>query len=297
MARKYLIDRIFPTREVHLLAGPSGSGKTTWLLQTLQKWHKSEPIFDQPSHPSDFIYIACDRSLDTTLETMSRLGIPENSFPIMSLVDQDIPATIESILNAVRTANPTVKLLVIDGFATLLPGGDIIRPMSVANFLRHVTRLCKRFDLTIIGIVHTAKTKEGEGYAKPRERISGTTAWAAFCETVVLIEPVKADDPNDRQRKLYLLPRNHAESTHDYILDSHGCFVPYNLQTDVAYVQLDLWLRKQTAGDQFITYTIHEYAETMKIAQRTAERWLSDRTTSGQVERLKKGVYRKPRPA
>jgi hypothetical protein len=78
---------------------------------------------------------------------------------------------------------------------------------SVADFLANLTSLCVREDITIIGVMHSPKMKEDEAYGNPRQRISGSVAWAAYCETVVLVEPVSPDDPNS-PRRLLILPRN-----------------------------------------------------------------------------------------
>jgi RecA/RadA recombinase len=291
VARKYLIDKVLPSEEVHLIAGPSGGGKTTWLLQMIADWQARKPILGYSSNPVPFVYVACDRSEATMLETLERVGCPD--IPLVSLVDGLGARTLEVAIEKARVINSTAEMLFLDGFATLLPSGDHNNYSSVSNFLIRSTRLCKANGLTMEGVMHTAKVKEKEQYLNSRQRIHGSAAWAAFAETIIVIEPVCPEDPANQERSLYLLPRNAPEAKFSFILDSRGRFVEHNIDQEVAFAKLDFMLSKLPPGSPFSTAQAHEWADKQEVGRSTAERWVKATIEAGKIERTTRGNYKK----
>src|SRR4030095_5534108 len=74
----------------------------------------------------------------------------------------------------------------------------------------------------------------------PRQRIAGSVAWAAYSETILLLEPIKPENSNDHRRTLWVLPRNAAEFTMDYTFNDKGQLVELSVveQEDCFYLLL-----------------------------------------------------------
>jgi AAA domain len=210
---RWLIMDILPKQLVSLVAGPSGSGKTRWLMKTLvDAWSKGQPVFEHASYPVPYVYCSADRSRRSYAYTFRKMGLnpPPPSFSSWDLNHKTLDATV-----AYATRNfPEARLLVIEGFGGLVPGGKMADYTAVRNFLNKASLFCEQYDITIIGVLHSPKMKAGEEYLNPRQRILGSVAWAAFSETCILIEP--SGDPDKLKveiRNLFLLPRD-AKSQH-----------------------------------------------------------------------------------
>ena len=155
---------------------------------------------------------------------MEDLGIDAESLPMIAAVERepkgDQGYTVKWLFDLVAKEYPNAKLIVCEGLATFVPGGKINDYAAVSKFLRQLTRECKARKMTFIGVLHATKTKEGEGFNSPREKILGSVAWGAFAETIFYIEPFSSKDVENPYRRFRLLPRNHAgDQTFTYTLD------------------------------------------------------------------------------
>ncbi len=162
MALEFLVDDLFPTKEVHLIAGPSGGGKTTFLFNMIRQWQNGQPVLNHASHPKDFYYISLDRSEQLVRNRMEAEGIDPDTIPHLSLRKS---STWEKVLSIVPA---TTKVLFIDGFSRLCPGGKPNDYNTVADFLAKLGDYCVEKDITIIGVVHATKVKEGESFLEPQ---------------------------------------------------------------------------------------------------------------------------------
>lgn len=286
MSRKYLIDGLIPEREVSLLAGPSGGSKTTWLFQTLQLWRAGQPVHGHGSHPCPFVYISVDRSQESAEETMERVGIDPKTVPLVRGVEDDVIG-IEQAMQLSRVLVPDVRFFIIDGFATLVPGGKTNDYATVAKFLRGITRMCKKHDITILGIVHAAKTKENEKYLNPRERILGSVAWAGFSETLFFIEPTAPDNAVDKNRLLEILPRQAAQEKFELELDGRGRLIPSTRRVTVDN-DLVAFLDQIPADGEF---SADELAARLRIGRTKVYSLLERLQDNSAVKRMKRGIY------
>ena len=219
MSQNYLIENILPENELHILAGPSGAGKTRLLFQSLREWQQEGTFLGFKCAPfPETLYLACDRSQDSVEETMK-------SFPGLRLNWHSVRG-VSTILETTLAKFPKVKLIIIDGIATLVPDGKINDYNIVSKFACQLGHLCTTQKLTMFGIGHSNKTKEGERYPDPRQRILGSVAWAAYVETVFNLEAIAPDSTaTNKTRRLFIGPRNHAE--HEIRLEmENGLFVP-----------------------------------------------------------------------
>lgn len=280
ISKEFIVDKIFPRSEVHLLGGPSGAGKTTLLFQILSAWELGEDVFGYKSFPLPWAYIACDRSQEATERTLKRLNLHPSS--VCSLVNTEIPLSLPAILTHVQKSHTHTKVLAIDGIGRLCPEGKINDYNMVSNFLCGLNRFCRKNDVTIIGLGHTTKVKKGEEFINPRQRILGSVAWGGFSDTVVVIEPTNPEDVDDPQRTVLILPRNESSFRLDYQFDKDGKLVPR--ANEVAEVLFEQWLNKQSAGFEF---TVLMLVEATGQHRRTVERWLAKQVENGRLTRRK----------
>lgn len=286
-----IIEVLFPGRRVHLVGGASGAGKTTWLMQTLEKWRKGESIFGYPSHPAPFVYLSYDRDRDDFEDTCERMGIDSSTYrfevPAISELGQPIKMHLDNIMNKY----PDTKLIVIEGVATMVPGGKIIDQQTVARFLRELQEFCKRHDITIIGVVHAAKTKERDRYREPRARIAGCGAWAGFSSTVVIIEEKQADSDCEL-RDLYILPRNSRKlrfqmDFRDGFLVESGSTSTESTQTDEQMPKFIQWLYRMPTDLPFIASDCRE------VSRAGFYRGVKQAIKDGIVQQNSNGTYQR----
>lgn len=207
--RKYLIESILPTQEIHLLSGPSGAGKSRLLFAWLKKWAKGHPILGLKTTPIKTTYLAFDRSLASIHETMETEGaVP--GLVVDSLRDRRPP------LHTLPALYPDTQLFVLDAMFVAAPMGKTNDYGTMTNWLASLGHMCTVQNVTILATHHTAKTKEGETILNPRQRGLGSVALGGFTDCNFVLEPVKPQDPNVSKRKLWVLPRNAKEFSVSY---------------------------------------------------------------------------------
>jgi len=291
-SRKYLIDFLLKAGKVHLLGGPSGSGKSTWLLETLAlEWSKSKPVLGYKSNPVPWVYISADRSTDSVLETMERIGIPEEDVRIYSMTDNNALLDINSVILKCMLLTPKPELVVIEGMASLMKGSHN-NYQHVAKFLQVLGLACADQDITIIGVVHSTKCKQGEEFLNPRQRVLGSVAWAAYSETVLLIEPVGLEqNGTSPQRRLYVLPRQSKEFTVEMLVDEKGRLRPApSPEDDLTDALSYAYLQTVKPDGEFSTA---DFIDHVGVPERSAKRLLSKLLETGQIQKSSWGKYRK----
>lgn len=220
---EYIVDELFPAREVNFIAGASGAGKTTWLLQMLDRWKMGKDVGGYPSYPRPFAYISFDRSGDGCHRFFERLNIFSDDWVILQPQGQEHNDTLIQFLTRVTREYPEVRVLVIEALVSMVPEGKMNDYRTVKKFMVELREFCVTHNITILATMHTTKTKEGESYPDPRQKIIGSVAFAGFAEGVVFIEQPSADSPD---RALRLMPRNAPERTFKMTFDEKGLLVP-----------------------------------------------------------------------
>lgn len=287
----FLIDRILPTREVHLIFGPSGSGKTTLALQIADALSRGETAFGYPTHPARLCYVSCTRSESSIQARLRDLeidarAIPHFALPRCSRDERTVSTTVAKVLERFGHA---LKLIILDGFSALCPG-RINDHRDVSQLLADAAHLCRREDLTIIGCIASAKSREEGGYVSPRDRVLGSIAWMESTETKILIEPMKPSKPLDPHRLITVMPQHEAPQEFYYRFDASGRLIPTEL--NVCAVELDEWLATIPLEDPVYTHTILEVSAALGISRASAFRWIDDKLETGRLIRIARGAYR-----
>lgn len=282
---EFIVDQIFPAQEVHLTGGASGSGKTTLEGQMIEDWRQGKPVFGYKSFPAPFCYIACDRSLKSIQATLRRIGVPYQDWPIISLIDHPKIVGPDHIVTTARKHVSNVEVIWLDGIHSLCP--QINDYDAVQTFLTACTRACQRHNVTIKGLGHATKVREGESFLNPRHRFLGSVAWGGYSDTMVIIDQESPQDPTDTTRNVYLLPRN-AENQ---MLKYEFVEGRLTLRTDASEFVLDRWLTGLTSGTVITTANVLIQAEKAKVSGISAKRWLKRTVDAGKLLKTGHGFY------
>lgn len=271
-----IVDTLFPGRRVHLVAGASGSGKTTWLMQIIEQWRQALPIYGYESIPCPFTLLSYDRDHDDFFDTCERLKIDPSSYNFVAPSSVESKISLLDYLRILQTKQPETRLYIVEALGVKTPQGKINDQSIVGPWLREVQEFCKKNEVTIIGTVHAAKTKERDRYKEPRARIAGCAAWAGYTSTIVVIEEKEADGESEL-RELLILPRNARK--HKYMLDFKDGFLveaKKGKKPTAALPRFTAWVYTKTPGLVVTT------------AQMKEETGLADSNLHGDIERHSK---------
>jgi hypothetical protein len=286
MARRYLIDKILPARQVHLIGGPSGIGKTRWIVYLLKDWIVGNPILGFGSHPEPVMYFATDRNEESLEDTFEPFKI-NGSFRWQSLLNSN--ETIEQIIKA----NPDVRLFIFDPIMLFVPGFKYIDYGTVATFLRKLTAHCVKYDVTILGVVHTTKAKENALLVNPRERLLGSAAWGAYAETLFILGCDNLNTPEEAQiRNVHVLPRNAAEFRIFWKFDSEGIPIPTSNPADIEE-RYQAFIEAIPAGVTYNTQALLEIAKKLGISRSSCYEYLKRGVKDMNLEKVREGFYRR----
>ncbi len=285
---EYVIEDLFSENNVHLIGGSSGAGKTTLIFQMYKNLLRGEEFLGRKTKPVKWGYISADRSVRSVQETQERLNV---FFPVFSLVDRKLIGV--SLTNTILPQLPAFynykpNFIYIDGF-TLLPG-NANDYQNVAKFLADLSCYCDAKDITILGACHTAKTKEGESFEDPRQRILGSVAWAAFTEGAIVIDKVGGEE---NKRLVHLLPRNKPEE-HNITLEfaENGFLQPtgkFEHQNEVADLIMGPIIGTTPGPLDYKDVLVK--AKKAGVSRRSADRFLSRLVDSGRLSHGSRGEY------
>lgn len=291
-----------PTNQIHMAAGGSGAGKTTVLFQMIKAMKEGKDFFGYPTRDWPAVYVPYDRDTDETEYTMARVGITPEQLPILPMEIVYPPANLPDNrfmldMQKVRNAFPRAKLLIVDGFYTLVPYGLINDYLRVAAFMQMARRFCRDNDITIIGVAHSPKQRQGNMVMDPRQMIQGSVAGGGFSSCGVVIIREK-EDSECANRYLYILPRNCPDKKLAIGMGADGL--------DAKYWQVEQpkGRRRSEAHENFVEllksygqemFTMSQVAKDaggLGISRGSINQWLGEMVAFGDVERVKHGLYR-----
>lgn len=288
---EYLVYKILPAYELHLLGGPSGAGKTRLVFQIYRQWCQEHRFLEWETNgpPPETMYLAFDRSTASIAETMA--DFPGLKIPWASCRNQNI--------NILRLPElyPKVKLFIIDGIATQLESGKTQDYTRVSEYVRSLGKMCEIHKITIIGLMHSPKTKKNEGYENPRQRLHGSVAWAAFGESVFLFEPKEAKNPANTERRLFVCPRNAPECFLDYKFNKQGNLDPVTPEDDTIALLLTLIpFEEPGIGRKDLMHSLESELK-LPIIERSFDRIIQNLKTQGSIRSSKTRNYIQVRPS
>lgn len=297
--RDHIIDNIMPHGEIHLLGGPSGAGKTTLLMQSIDDIIDGGMFFTFKCHATEVFYISCDRSHNEQKRIMDRVKLRNKlDFEVLdNIFKLGSPATIDGIVKFVRTKRPGTKLLIIDGFATLVPNGKSSDYDTVNRWLRLCRYICETYNITILGVVHFSKEKQGEAYTNQRERILGSAAWGCFSSLVMTLSKEDPTSPTNAHRHLWICPRNWPEQKITLTMGTDGKLQPIDeAEEDNIASLLELALSKLPVDKEYSRKVILKMGEeqALPVAPPAVDRLLKSLLEKGTWEKGSKyGCYKR----
>lgn len=273
------MDELFPVREINMIAGASGAGKSTWLTQMIDKWLKREPIEGFTSYPRPFIYLSLDRSAEGCQRTFKRVKVDISNWIVIVPEGAERHEPLTHLLGKLLLQYPETRVFFIEAFTSTMDKPNDYK--LVSTFLTTLQDFCVKNDVTIVGVGHVAKTKEGENYTDLRQRLLGSVAWGGFIEGIVYIQQKQADNPEDPRREITFLPRNAAPNKKKMEF-REGKLVHSDVVPENNYQRLEKCLNGYNEG------------ESMTIAQLTAGSGLPESSLHYEINKfVQKGLLRK----
>lgn len=288
----FLVDTILPAKEIHLIFGPIAEENTLFALHFLAEWSVGHTWLGYATHPAPYCYVACEQSVESIRSAMAQVGLDPATTPHLSLVGRtvDEDRTVGAAIRLARACVPNLRVLFLDGMYSLCPG-RINDYRDSSRFLLTTLRTCTEESLTIIGCVPTSKSREGEGYTTPREKIAGSGSWGAISFTKFLFEPRRPSKVRDMTRLLTVMPRSKHTNELSYTRTEHGLI--YGAE-GISNPELDGWLDTVPIGEEIPASTLVEAATRFGISRASLYRWLEERLELGFLCKLRHGVYVKP---
>lgn len=227
--QNYIINPIWPTGQIHLIAGSSGTGKTSWTLPTLYKIMQEQEVFGYKTKYVPFLYFSCDRNIAEIDEILVRLGMKDIKLPIDSIFDLSVRDDVDEREFGIRDLckiYPWVRFFFIEAISQFLVPTEKEKNLSAyaANLImwRDVKVYCMENDITIVGTTHCPKAKFNEKYQNPRDRVIGSVAQAAVASTIMIFDTEDEKDIKENRRVVHILPRNNINRSVRLRLDSKG---------------------------------------------------------------------------
>lgn len=290
---EYLIDEILPSKEVHLLAGSSGSGKTTWLFQTIADWQDGRPILGHASHPVPYAYISIDRSRPSVIRTLQRLGLADRITRLVCREDINSDLSVASIISAAHIMFPDSQIFFIEGFLMLVgnkagvgEGGNSY--LSVAALLSSTTAICARLGITIVGICHSPKLKEGENFRHARENVLGSAAWGGFSDTTITMD----HDEKKNVITMLVMPRNAPKEEYRWKFGHNGVLEQYK-PTGGGKEEVELYIYGLETDAVVGRSEIKEAGEIAGVSERTVDTVIAAAIENGLLQSTGRGVYKR----
>lgn len=285
--RNYLIQDILPKGTMNLFAGPSGAGKTRLWFQMMRDWKNTSKVFGKTCLPAKFAYLCYDRSLSSVMETIESVGALGVADWIESRVAERNPTFPPHLSDAMPDCENAV--LILDGLVGFV-GGKIVDFGVVSNVLQRATEWAEASGITIIGILNSTKTREGESITNPRQMVIGSTAWAAYAETVMILQPLAPLAVDDTRRAMYFLPRNKPEFQMELAIEN-GLFIPYDDPSNKK--RLTQFLNAIPSNQDIDTASLLDIGAKLNLPRRTIERYIKALVEQDKLKQKTKGVYRR----
>lgn len=303
------IPEILPFGTVTLFAGAPAVGKTTMLAEWCRAWRDGSPINGYPTtRPTQLFYITGDRPWAEYAPMFAAVGFPEIEHYALvedntvSLADLRNPHKSHETFNTILDRLPLKPgaHVFIDPVSPLFITGDPNRQRDVAVSMIGFSRRCHERQINLTCTVHFGKQKADpkQQYARPQDRIAGSTSFAGFsCTQVYLCDPAGPKQP------YYLMgwnPRHHAAEEFKFTRDKTGLFVPYTGKAEepAAPESLEQVCRCfPTAPEQITLEALVMQAQIQHgLSRPTVKRALSTLIQAQRVLRMGRGQYRRVRP-
>lgn len=215
----FLIDRILPSKRVHLLAGISSSGKSRFIVPALKAFEKGLPVIGLTCRPVPWVLVCADRPLEDAEDMIASLGYTTDEISIIPAFGNDNKPTYQ-IIDEIKKRG--AKLVLWEGFDFMVKNPN--SPGEVREFLSKMTGYCQD-GLTILGTVGVAKLKPHEVYQNPRQLVGGSSIWERATSTDLILQAINPKDISDPRRMLYVSLKNFPSFQVNGQFDESGALI------------------------------------------------------------------------
>lgn len=300
------IPGIIPFGTLTLFAGAPGAGKTTLLAMFYKAWRDGEPIFGHPTHtpPGGLFYISADRGGADAAKWFALAGFPD--VPRYSLADDPTidlqndlkdwkaPQLLRRCLD--QLSPPPGSIVSVDPGSPLFIWGDPNRTKDVARSMMVFSREGIARQITLIVSAHFSKQRSDEKarYARPQDRIAGSTSFAGFTDTQMYLEVPRG--PKSPHHTFGWVPRHAEQEAFNLMRDpTTGLFVPADLFTEMDRRQ-QAW---EVIPDERTASSIvcKRISVAVGVNMEAAHDYLKSLVSDGRVTRCGKGFYQRKRPS
>lgn len=212
----YLIDKILPSRRIHLLAGISSAGKSRWIIPALLMYSHGLQFLGLKVRPVPWCVVCRDRPLADSEDMLRSMGFDSTDVNIIPAFGKH-NKTRTQIFEAIEDCG--AKLILWEGFDMMVKSPN--NHHEVGEFLSEVSAYCEE-GLTVIGTVGVAKLKPHERYDNPRQLVAGSSIWERATSSNFIIVSMNPRDISDGRRLLYVSLKNEPSFQLEGRFDENG---------------------------------------------------------------------------
>jgi AAA domain len=313
---RYIVSPIFPCGAMHLITGDSGIGKTTWFLEWLHDWSLGKCVIGGlTSHPCEWVYVTMDRSLRDTNRTLRRIGLADWNIPVYPIEEicsrNEVDETLEApTIFQIHRRFPNAQLICLEGLQTITPntGRGQTQNKAEALWILEIRDKILNKGITVIASEHQGKGSDGTGTSQRKRALGSATMLGGIGTTVSFDYPREAKDKKEthyvNERIVYIEGPNFAPYTLQYDKDENGRLI---LNTSRSGVELFTHVTDEDheiqIEAQFSHHPINQLIRTGveltawgKVSSMTENqlyKWVKKTVSSGRMEMIKRGEYRK----
>jgi len=301
--KKQIIQSLIPEHSQIILGGTTGSNKSFMAMQMGMSLANNEDEFlgfKINVKNQKVLYVDTECGSKTFVERFQAIvknmnWNAENRFDV-AILESQTDNIYDDIERAIQNYQPDI--VIIDCLYNTTDGQDISKNHHIQPIINRITKIKKKYNVTIIAIHHM--NKGGHELGLTKDRVSGGSALQNWAEHMVLI--AKSNEPSKRLLKI-------DKSRH---IDYPECYYEIEWDTD------NLWLNNLGVCSDFkkllvssetkyrwerlLSYLDDEFSATQAVeyvttcmskTERTAYTWLREMTKCGVIEKPDFGNYKK----
>ena len=297
-----LVPDIIPFGSISLLSGAAGLGKTALLASIARCFRDGLPIFGRKPNTVPAIgFINADRGWKTGAGVwFTRAGFPEIRYYSMPDDPSFDPRSLRKKFE--RTARlaefidklglPWGSLLLVDPIGLFL-GGNLLDYDTCAVACHEIRAILRQRGLTLIATAHSSKLKvdKKDRYSRLQDQILGSTALLGFTDTQMVLA-----SPDETGLSSYtFLWQSHLAPAETFLLDrdANGLFKQVEPEPEGGRATPRILALFPEGGDEITLGRLAELAEEIPYTLKTVQRAVQQLIAEGQVEKVRRGYYRR----
>lgn len=182
----YLIDGLLPCGAFSVIAGKPKHGKSSLARFESVCVAKGQPFLGRETERGEVLLISLEDPSSHIDNHLSALGYDPKTDAMIHIVTRLAPRIDDSLaaIEAVVSANPSIRFVVVDTLAKLLRSEDLNDYSGVLHGVEKVSALARRYaHIHIQGLAHAKKIKTDD----PFDSLLGSTALRGEPDTIIAL--------------------------------------------------------------------------------------------------------------